>query len=726
MRDNSKRSQSIGTERGVSGQQCAVSVAIALVTLCLSGLGHAQDATTSAQLEEIIVTAQKREENLQRTTVTVTAVDAKAVEALGANSLYDLARIAPNTEFGGSQQGSVIFIRGIGQTQQTVLSDPGATMYVDGVYRPILFANSTNFTDLARMEVLRGPQGTLFGKNTIGGAVNIITALPSDEFGGSIDVMGGSRDRLKVDGSLNVPLVQDTLAARFSVQSNTQDGFMRNYATGGRLANTDYYTARSSLLWTASDAVDVTLRADYTDQDQKGPGAKLLPPSTSPYYTSDPWGEYGTAESFSRATDKGTSLTVDWKIGPGTLKSISAYRKFASMLNEDADGTPDPLQENLDVRDDEFFSEELQYNAKSFGGRLDWTVGGFYLDDDVSQEGHPRIPPIVSLDNYMTQKAKNYAVFAQGTFDVTDAFAVTLGARYSRDEKDTTFTSISAPGGLAPAGVVQIAGVDNKTWSAVTPKLSLQYQITPDAMVYGTASKGYKAGGFNGTPFSAADFLSFNPEYVWNYEAGVKTEWLDRRLRVNVTAFFMDYTDTQVMIEQVPITIHVENAGDAEIKGVEGEFAFLPIESLMLNASFGINDFEYTRLAPSAATSGLTLDNVLPFAPKYNATGGFEYTAFASDAGKLTVRSDYSWRNKYYTDAVNNEQISQGSYGLWSARITYSGQDNRWAVYAYGLNLSNAEYHVFGNSAFASTLGYVAGQGAPRELGLGARFNLGR
>lgn len=720
MSDGFKRARSIGAEHGMSRQHGTLTVASALAALCLSTPGHAQEAPESLQLEEIIVTAQKREENLQRTTVTVTAVDAKAVEDLGASSLYDLARIAPNTEFGGSQQGSVIFIRGIGQTQQTVLSDPGATLYVDGVYRPILFANSTNFTDLARMEVLRGPQGTLFGKNTIGGAVNIITELPGDEFGGSIDVMGGSRERLKVDGTLNTPIVQDVLAARVSVQTNTQDGYMHNYATGGRLADTDYYTARGSLLWTASDAVEVTLRADYTDQDQKGPGAKLLPPSTSPFYTSDPWGEFGTSDSFSRAIDKGTSLTVDWKIGPGTLKSISAYRKFASTFNEDADGTPDPLQENLDVRADEFFSEELQYNAKSFDDRLDWTIGAFYLDDDVSQEGHPRIPPIVSLDNYMTQKAKNYAFFAQGTFDVTDLFAVTLGARYSHDDKDTTFTSLSAPG-----GAVQIAGVDDKAWSAVTPKLSLQYQFTPDAMGYVTASKGYKAGGFNGTPLTPADFLPYNPEYVWNYEVGVKTEWFDRRLRANVTAFYMDYTDIQVNIEQVPITIHVENAGDAKIKGLEGEFAFLPIETLMLNASFGINDFEYTRLAPSATASGLTLDKVLPYAPKYNATGGAEYTAFEGDAGKLTVRSDYAWRSKQYTDAVNNEQTAQDAYGLWSARITYSGRDERWAVYAYGLNLSNTEYHVFGNSAFANSLGYVVGQGAPREIGLGGRINFG-
>lgn len=724
MGDQLKLARSIDAGYGRVRRGGAMTMAHVFALMSVPALSHAQE-TGSVGLEEVIVTAQKREENLQRTPVTVTAVDAKAVADLGATSLYDIGRIAPNTEFGGSQQGSFIFIRGVGQTQQTVLSDPGAALYVDGVYRPILFGNSTNLSDLARMEVLRGPQGTLFGKNTIGGAVNIITELPTNDFGGSIDVMGGSRNRLKADGVLNVPIVQDALAARFSVQTNTQDGYMRNYATGDRLANTDYYTARGSLLWTASDAVELTLRADYTDQDQRGPGSKIQPPSSSPYYTDDPWGEFGTSDSFSRAIDKGASLTLDWDIGPGTLKSISAYRKFASEFNEDADATPDPVQENLDVRADEFFSEELQYNAKSFNDRLDWTVGAFYIDDDVSQEGHPRVPPTVSLDNYMAQKAKSYAAFAQGTFNVTEPFSVTLGARYSHDDKDTTFTSIAAPGGLAPAGQVQIAGVDSKSWSAFTPKLALQYQFTPDAMVYVVASKGYKAGGFNGTPFTAADFLPYDPEYVWNYEVGVKTEWLDRRLRANVTAFYMDYKDIQVNIEQVPITIHVENAGDAELKGFEGEFAFLPIEQLMLSASFGMNDFDYTRLESSALSSGLALDKVLPFAPKYNATVGAEYTAFDGDAGKLTLRSDYSWRSKQYMDAVNNEQTAQGEYGLWSARITYSERDDRWSVYAYGLNLSNTVYHVFGNSAFASSVGYIVGQGAPREVGVGARISFG-
>lgn len=691
-----------------------------------SGVASAQEEGGTAQLEEIIVTAQKREENLQKTPVTVTAVDAQAIENLGATTLYDLNRIAPNTEFGGSQQGSFIFIRGVGQTQQSVLSDAGATLYVDGVYRPIIFGNATNFADLQRMEVLRGPQGTLFGKNTIGGAVNIITTAPTNDFGGSLEVMGGSRNRLKVDGVVNIPLVDDRLAARIAVQTNTQDGYMQDFATGDKQGNTHYYTTRGSLLWKASDAVEVTLRADYTKQNQLGTGSKILPPSSSQYYTDDPYGHYGTSDSFSRVQDKGSSLTVDWKTGPGSLKSISAYRDFSSSFNDDADGTPDPVQSNLDQRADKFFSQEFQYNAKSFDERLDWTVGAFYLRDDVHQDGHPRIPSaFVALDNYMDQIAKSYAGFAQATYAVTDPFSVTLGIRYSRDEKDTTFTSIQAPGGFQPSGTVLIDGNESKRWSAVTPKVSLQYQFTPDAMAYVTASKGYKAGGFNGTPFTAADFLPYEPEKVWNYEAGVKTEWFDNRLRANLTGFYMDYTDIQVNIENVPVTIHVENAGDARIQGVEAEFAFVPVRELTFNASFGMNDFEYTRLDASAQAQGLTSEKVLPFAPKYNATLGAEYTLFDLGTGNLTFRSDYSWRSKVYMDASNSEAIAQDAYGLWSARVTYSGEDDRWAVYAYGLNLSNTEYHVFGNSAFASTVGYIVGQGAPREVGVGVRMGFG-
>lgn len=722
-RISDKDSQTQAAEPAANARTPRRAGVFAWLAAVLAGVG-ASDRNANAQapepnvaegqLEEVVVTAEKRETNLQRTAIAVTAVDATTIAAAGAENLYDISRLVPNTQFGG-QFGASLYIRGIGQQQSSILSDPGATVYVDGVYRPRIAGNTVNFSDVDRAEVLRGPQGTLFGKNAIGGAMNIITAAPTDRLEGDGALQYGSRDHWKADAAANIPITSD-LAARVSFGSNTQNGYMHNLATGQRLADTDYYVLRGALLWQITPDLDVTLRSDYTHENQKGSGLKLVLPTTDPYYSTDDYATYGTDPSYLRANDSGVSATIAWRTDVGTLKSISAYRRYSYRFADDNDATPLSLVYSPEHNAQHFFSEELQYVGQAFDNRLDWTTGLFYLDETIKGDQQVRLGAFgLAFDNTLDQNAKSYAAYGQLTYHATERLGATVGLRYSVDHKEDSFVSI-VPGGPT---LIDDRGLTN-TWRAATPKFTLEYQATADAMVYATASKGFKSGGYNGSPSEPSDFQPFDQETLWNYELGLKSEWLDRRLRANLTVYQMNYDGIQTTINKAP-NILIENAGDARIRGVEAEFDFLPVSSVLLTAAFGENDFKYTRLNADAQAAGITDEDISANSPKYTAQVGGQYTA-SFGARSLVLRSDYSWRSKTYFDAFSDEAIAQDSYGLWSARVNY-GVEGSWSVFVYGLNLTDTAYHVGGNQALSNI---VVIQGAPREIGIGVSVHLGR
>jgi len=702
----------------------ATALGAALLTISVSAPALAQQAPTTqgeAALEEVVVTAEKQKENLQQAAIAVTAVSSEELANVSAENFSDIARVAPNIQVGQLVSNSV-FIRGIGQQQPSIFDDPGVAIFVDGVYRPRFNFNSINFGDVQQLEVLHGPQGTLYGKNAVGGALNIVSNVPGNELDGYLEGQEGSRDRERLDAALDVPLVQDILLARVSFESNKQNGYINDFPLDQQLGDTDYNTTKTAVTWKVADNFDATLRADYTRQDSNGFGLKLFsaPPIAQQYLTSDFYSEYGTDPSYNIGNDGGVSLTLDWRaLGPGTLRVISAYRLFSQRIGGDLDGTPIKASSDPNIQHEHFISEEVDYSMRLLGDKLNWTFGGFYMDerDNYSEGATFELPPyilppiLLSAAGIHNQSAVSYAAFTQGTYALTDKLSVTAGVRYSEDQKDV-FAS------LAIFGNAVYRAPNSGSWSATTPKFTLQYQATTDLMAYATASEGFKSGGFNGAASSLAVFTAYNPEYLWNYEVGVKSEWLDHRLRANVTGYLMNYRGIQENNQQnTPegLVITLANAGNAQIKGSEGELAFKPTPSIEFNATFGINDFHYTSLEN---VPGVTLGDVLPFSSKYTASGGGQYTIDLAERGAITLRSDYSWLSKTYFDPQNTEELAQGDYGLWSARLSYQSASKKWMVFAYGLNLANMEYHTGGISTGAG--GYFDVQpGPPREIGLG-------
>ena len=741
-----------------------------------------------AQLEEIIVTARKREEPLQRTPISITAFTAEQLAKPGFDDLADVARFAPNVVFDqgtgntGGSFNSQLFIRGVGQVDFLFSSDPGVGIYIDEVYLPRVIGSILDVTDIERIEILRGPQGTLYGKNTIGGALNITSQRPGDEFGAIANLTVGSRDRIDARLSADVPIVDERLNGRFTVSSRNQDGYVDRINQGDRATgdvNSDGF--RGLLHFTPGGGWDVLLSADYTRRREEAIANELLDvrlddpvlllwnllvaPTYGPGSIYD--SRFLTHGSDSQATGPshsdldmwGVSLNASKELSDAyTLKSITAYREEDAQFGQDQDHSPFRYLETTNDNQHDALSQELQLHGVNFGDRLEWVAGAFYMHEEGTDAfdivlggglfdslealpapilplvpgvtcppppgvplpcaGGPGNPFNVSLDFEATLfddiDIDSYALYTQGTYRFTDRLSITAGGRYTWEDK--TFTTMLVRNA---SGVVTVPehSISN-SWNAFTPRAGLEYQWTAALMTYVSAARGFKSGGFNGRAQSLAEIDSFDPEYVWSYEAGFKSQWLDNRLMLNLAAFYNDYSDiqlTSVRAVEGLIVVVTENAGEARIQGMEIELAAQPFEPLVVRAGAGYLDAEYTELSPGAT---VTLDSKLVKVPEWTANLAAEFSVPLGSDWALTVGGDLSYRDDYFNDPNNTPLLKQDAYTLLGAYMRFASSDGRWELTAFGTNLSDERYMTNGLQSYGS-FGTADGTfGPPREWGL--------
>jgi iron complex outermembrane receptor protein len=776
--------------RTTGAKMAASAVALGLLTPV-----EALPAATTA-LEEILVTARKREERLQETPVSVTAFTADNLRARSMDGLDQIARFVPNLDIGAGAGNSAspstptIYIRGIGQFDFIITTDPGVGIYVDGVYVARSTGAIMDMLDIERIEVLRGPQGTLFGKNTIGGALNIVSTTPSDVTTGKFELIGGERERFEARGYISGP-ISDKVAAKAALSYKHKGGYGDRLSypdgaktgeqggienVGGRLG----VRAQLSDTFTADLGFDFSINRDeavvnkffYTDVNT-APMAGIwnmlvgIPndtPLTNDFATPGRYDNYSTGTNRSDQDIFGGHVTLTWDPGVVTVKSITAYRSLDSFVGRDGDGTPMNLNGADYDLDQEQFSQELQLSGKSFNDRLTWLIGGFYLHEKADEVNNgtvmgglfdalealpdaviplapgvtcPAAPPAPCLggpgnpmnigfdfDLLFVNKIKidSLAVFAQGSYFLTDDLSVTLGIRHTYEKKD--YVSVLSRRVASGANIAPPNTALSDSWSSTSPKAGIEYRITPDAMIYLSAAHGFKSGGYNGRAFNAAAFTSFDPEKIWSYEAGFKSEWFDRRLRLNAAAFYNDYTNIQLTIAQVnqdgSIQVLVDNAAAGKSKGFEVEMQAVPFENFEIAAGLGYLDTKYTKLEPGAP---VTLTSKFPRAPEWTLNLAAQYTLPLANYGSLTFRSDYSYRSKFYVDANNNEIIAEDGYGLVDARITYAPENGNWQFAVFGQNLTNEDYITAGLDG-RGTLGFydVQKAGRPREFGASLMF----
>ncbi len=711
-------------------------------------------AEITGTLGEVIVTAQRREQSIQEVPVSVTAFSGMQLEERSMTSLSEIAFASPNFSFAtADQQGNLLRIRGVGQTEGSLFFDAGVAVFLDGIYLPRMRGEDLDTAGIERIEVLRGPQGTLFGKNTIGGAINIVTARPGDEFSGTAEVTVGRFNRVDGKMSLDGPLVEGRLSARVVGVVRNRDGYGKrlDFATGDKteeMGDQDSASGRLAVNWTPSEDLEILLSVDATSVNERagvhnlvaaftatcgqpGPLALLnclTDPDYGPWYmTDDPYTSYATGPNYFRLDGWGVAFNAYWNRGTWGIRSISGFRHQRNTYGVDFDGSPINVFEADTLEESDQFSQEFQLNGLAFADRLNWIIGVYYASEDARMQADTLILQALydavgadsSTSLRIWQDSKSFAGYGQITYKLNEKLSLTAGARYSYDEKEA-----SRERARVNTGVVYIPKVTiDDDWSAFTGRIGFEYHMTPDIMSYVSAARGYKSGGINGAGVSVLEFAPFDPEFLWTYEVGLRSEWFERRVRFNVSAFHSDYSSMQFRSLRIdpdtnaPINL-IANVGSAKITGLEAELTVLLPQGWELGASLGYQDARYKDIAPG--TPGVTEDMKLPNTPEWSAALFAQYTHALGNGGEIVARVDYSYTDDQQLAVSNTPYLMQPDYSMVNARLTYRSGSN-WELSLFGTNLSNEKVMITG--ADVRALGWIDAEfGAPRQWGVSSKI----
>jgi len=731
-------------------------------------------ATTAApaagvQLESVVVTATRREERLQNVPVSVSAYSQQTLQRLQLNNVHGLERVTPSLSLSrvNSDRTSVIAtIRGLVQTDQLTPTDPAVGFYIDGVYVARGTGTNAALVDLERVEVLRGPQGTLFGRNTIGGAINLVPNKPNDTFGGWMELGGGNYDTIHAAGVLNLP-VSDTVAMRLTVSHDSHSAFAHSSLSGAPLADMNSDFVRLQIRYRPNDKWDFLLAGDYTHSSYAGEwttgfGSTVATPAATlaqvtPY----------EVDRFSRKPPvnfvgpfngwgSGAELTITGDLGFGTFRSISAYRTAAKhYTNVDLDGIPfDILAQPDGASYQREYSQEVQLFGKAFDNRLDWIVGGYYFhergyDHTTQLSSAPQPTPANFAMNRAQSLAWNtsYAAYAQATFNITQALRLTAGVRYTLDNRRVTVQNAAVfyPSFAFDACTVAGAGPapncdfspPSKNFSYIPFTVGLDYKIQ-DTLLYAKFSRGFRSGGFNVRPsgfgqagVNAAVSIStpFLPEQVNSYEIGAKSDLLDHHLRINIDAYQADYNNiqlTQLIASPPPATTvsFTKNAGTARIRGIEAEVTAV-IGNLTLGASGSVLDAKYLSILPGV--TGVTTSSHFQFVPDWSYSLSADY-AIPVNYGSWNLHLDWNAKGREYFTIVppNNPAAQQPSFGLLNTSVNLDLAAHPIRLTVWCLNLLDQKYIVRGlllaGAAPGSSTIIMGFPGDPRTFGATVRY----
>jgi iron complex outermembrane receptor protein len=736
----------------------------AMATAAVSGQMSAptsEQAMKTGDLEEVIVTSRKRAESLQDVPISVSAFTGADLEARHIRSLDHIAAFTPNLSFNpsaaisGSNSAAAVYIRGIGQSDFSLNSDPGVGIYVDGVFYARSVGSVLNALDLERVEVLRGPQGTLFGRNTIGGAINIITQRPAEEFGGKIEVATGTDRLMRVHGSVDLPLNAKVLS-KFSILYTRQDGYVDKVLEGIKLGDTNSLTGRARFLFKLADNFDFDLGIDGTHERENGApltlvannenasfpafynatqGAPCVPSPgslTSPQCYNSQWVPkgnhfitYATGTTRSNLDQIGVNGTFTLRLDDYQIKSITAYRNLSASFGRDEDHSPILIAETLNSPfKHNQFSQEFQFNGSSFHDRLSWVTGLYYFQEKGRDVDNVTFD-LVALQSGGRINNRSYAAFGEVDFKITEQFILTGGLRYSHDKKGwqpDQFVKSSAIG-IPPGTRVQPTTEQEISISQTTPHLVFKYHPNKNLTAYISYSKGYKSGGFSQRIFPPRpDVPSFKPEYAEVYEFGIKYTGLEDRLRVNASTFYTNYKDMQLLVSPVgtPGTI-TANAAAARIKGVELEVLFRPIRQLTLQGGLGYLNGRYKDVDLTAVA--ITTASKLTNSPEWSLNGSIAYNYDQLSAGDINLRADWSYTSKTYMDAANTPALLQAGYHVVNSTISFHPKDGGYEFYASVQNVFDKTYFT-GGYADMHDLGIAeAAFARPRNWTVGAKVS---
>ncbi|HZV84523.1 MAG TPA: TonB-dependent receptor, partial [Brevundimonas sp.] len=673
----------------------------ALATFATAQDTGPQDGATS--VDDVVVTARRRTENLQDVPIAVTAVSAETLENRGSADITELARSTPGLTLNsarGSNSTLISFIRGVGQQDPLWGFDPGVGLYIDDVYVARPQAAVLDIFDVERIEILRGPQGTLYGRNTIGGAIKYVTRRIGDDPLISLRGSYGSYDQFDVVGSIAGPLTEN-FGMSASVARYLRDGFGTNRNTGNEHYNKDVTAGRVSFEWTPTDSLFFRLAGDYVkDSSNARHGHRQIAPS--------PANEYDT---FAGAGDKnevitrGVSLTGEYEANDWlTLKSITAYRDGQTRGNIDFDNQPGPILDIPAQYDDDQFSQEFQ--ALVEGDRWSGVAGVYYLDATASGA----FDTVVGAFNLTTLTSgsvdtKSWSVFGDFSYDLTDQLAVSVGGRFTHDEKTGTvfrrqFAGIRSPffgNSAAIPGAIRTNYTDTREFEEFTPRASVSYEISPDLTAYASWGRGFKSGGFDmrgDAVLYPATVDGYDPETVETVELGLKGRLFDS-FTFATAVFDSSYEDQQITTQYpagAAIASVVDNAGSSSIRGWEFEGSFRVTDSLVINGMLSYIDAQFDEfLAYIPTLSGNTTCPTLvgcfvdvssqrnfQNTPEWTGSISATYRHDFSDGSELAFTPSAGYRGAYQQFETAAPLLDQESYWLYDASAVWTSASDRW------------------------------------------------
>lgn len=724
-----------------------------LAACWLAGVAAPVAAQVTGAIDEIVVTAQKVEQRSIDVPISLLVFNRDFFSNTRTITFEDLGRLSPSlfvNESVGSSYTNVA-IRGIGSDALNSGVEPSVGVFVDGVYqgRPAFLAS--DLADVERVEILRGPQGTLYGKNSSAGAINVLTRRPGERLEANGRAYYGNFSSVNLEAGIGGPLAAG-VRARVSAYLNDRDGYIRNdiAATGGD--SYKRFGVKGVLEADVSPALTLTLRAAYDSHRASIINYGLLQASPDLAGAAGAFGvtlpsdifDYRASANFrprERITQFRTSLTADWDLGGSTLTSITAYQQFRDNNLTDVDYTGLDLLDGGSITSQDQVSQELRI-ASDPGKRFSWLAGVFAFRQTQDDFGFNTVRPDLSLITggffpagaqdviESDSSVRTLAAFGQASYQLADALTATLGIRVDNQRNKTRRRQ---PAGVTLPGLGSIAL--SKTDSDVSGTASLRYAFAEDAQVYATVSRGYKGGGYNGFGVPSVDAIGFDPEQVINYEAGLKGRFLDRRLVVEVSGFVMKIDDLQVSNFDGTNFI-VGNAAVATSKGVEFNVTAEPAEGLVFGVSGTWNDAQYDRYpgapctaAQSAASGGGTCTQdlagrTIANAPRFRGVVSAQYGRQIEGLGLgLFGRVDYSRTGKQYLNTALARETLQGAYGVLNARIGIEGPARRWGVYATAANLTDSQYlrNAYDYPLFGGA--FLAAPSRPRTYGVELQFN---
>lgn len=701
----------------------------------LSTFAIAQEAPQegASGLDDVVVTARRTEESLQRAPLAVSAFSGEQLERTGATQTTDLQGAVPNLNIvqgRASSNATNIYIRGVGQPDALQTFDPAVGVYIDDVYYSRIRGTQFDLLDLERVEVLRGPQGTLYGKNTIGGALKLVSRRPGQDFRARASAAYGSYNMVDVQGSVSGP-ISDSLALGFSALHSSRDGYVSNPVTGAEYNDKNTNAFRAGLAWNPSDNLRVDLTADYSNDDAGltvgqsqnsliGSSGQTIVAVTSPppawafQAVVDP-----TLPNETRLESRGVALNVALDLSDAlTIRSITGYRRLNTDDYIDFDGTPREVSSALVAVDQDQFSQELQATYES--GPITAVGGLFYLLENIDSHQEAYADDLLGpafLNSTFTRtvddtlETTSKAAYGNLTWALSDRFRVSGGVRYTEEDKDYDRTTSTFFGALPAFNATfpflpPVANFTDTSYMA-----SADYQLNDNVMLYARFSQGFKSGGYNGRANSTAEATEYDPETADSYEIGFKASLNDNTLRLNVAAFTTDYQNFQARVSGLdidPITnlpaakLSVINAGAMTISGLEVEGAWKVTDDLTFDTQIGLLDANYDVFADARFTStgGSRAFQTPAFSPRLTARYGVTYVAEAPSGMNVTFGAVAKYRDRMalaVDNTATNSRVElpgmfQEEYWLFDARIVANDASGRYSLGVYGQNLLNEVY----------------------------------